>query len=200
MGIEEGHLLIELTNGTILDAGELPVGGGEGGGSNPEVEQELAATKAELEETRQKLLDLTYGVDYEWIYFCEQPAAGQNTLSFNKETAPKFYEDWTPIFESGNDEAMEEFILKMYDEDIYRMYVMRITGEHKLYNRYELIPLQDNAKQPGVSDFLKKWDPTKALTSWNWTADEDGGFVIDAKPSSGLVFAFMKVKEEYRIK
>ena len=28
----------------------------------------------------------------------------------------------------------------------------------------------------------------------------DGGFTINAKPSSGLVIAFMKVKEEFRLK
>jgi hypothetical protein len=95
---------------------------------------------------------------------------------------------------------MEEFIIKMYEEDIYRMYVLRLTIEHRLYNIYEMIPLADHAKQPGVSDYLKKWNPTSTLTSWNWTADEDGGFTIDAKPSSGLVIAFMKVKEEYRLK
>ena len=151
-------------------------------------------------ETKQKLADLTYGVDYEWIYFCEQPSAGLDTLTFNQETAPKFYEDWLPVLESGDDALIEDFIVKMYEEDIYRMYVLRLTIEHRLYNRYELIPLADHAKQPGVSDYLKDWNPTSTLTSWNWTGDEDGGFTIDAKPSSGLVIAFMKVKEEFRLK
>ena len=199
MLIDEGHLYVTLTNGQLVDAGEIPVNG-EGGGSNPEVDKELAATKAELLEARQKLADLTYGVDYEWIYFCEQPSAGLDKLTFNQETAPKFYEDWLPVLESGDDDLIEDFIVKMYEEDIYRMYVLRLTIEHKLYNRYELIPLADHAKQPGVSDYLKDWNPTSTLTSWNWTGDEDGGFTIDAKPSSGLVIAFMKVKEEFRLK
>ena len=199
MLIDEGHLYVTLTNGQLVDAGEIPVNG-EGGGSNPEVDKELAATKAELLEARQKLADLTYGVDYEWIYFCEQPSAGLDNLTFNQETAPKFYEDWLPVLESGDDDLIEDFIVKMYEEDIYRMYVLRLTIEHKLYNRYELIPLADHAKQPGVSDYLKDWNPTSTLTSWNWTGDEDGGFTIDAKPSSGLVIAFMKVKEEFRLK
>ena len=172
-----------------------------GGGNapiNPEIEKELNATKAELQETKQKLLDLTYGVDYEWIYFCEQTEASSDKLSFNKETAPKFYEDWSPIVESGDEDLMIDFIEKMYVEDIYRMYVLRITGEHRLYNRYELIPLADHEIQPEPSAFLAGWNPTAALKNWNWTGDEDGGFTLGAKPSSPLVIAFMKVKEEYR--
>ena len=197
--IDEGHLYVTLTNGQLIDAGEILVNG-EGGGSNPEVDKELAATKAELLETRQKLADLTYGVEYEWIYFYEQSSAGSDKLGFNQETAPKFYEDWLPVLETGDDALIEEFIMKVYEEDIYRMYVLRISSEHRLYNRYELIPVEAHSKQPGVSDFIKNWNPTGALTSWNWSGEEDGGFTIDALPSSPLVFAFMKVKEEFRIK
>ena len=198
MLVDEGHLYVTLTNGKLVDAGEIPMGGGST--VDPEIENELIATKAELEETKRKLLDTTYGVDYEWIYFCEQPQPGMDKLPFNRETAPKFYEDWLPVLETGDDQLIEEFIMKIYEEDIYRMYVLRLTIEHRLYNRYELVPLKDNAKQPPVSEYLQSWNPTQALTSWNWSGDEDGGFEIDAKPSSGLVIAFMKVKEEYRIK
>ena len=198
MLVDEGRLYITLTNGKLVDAGEIPMGGGST--VDPEIENELIATKAELEETKRKLLDTTYGVDYEWIYFCEQPQPGMDKLPFNRETAPKFYEDWLPVLETGDDQLIEEFIMKIYEEDIYRMYVLRLTIEHRLYNRYELVPLKDNAKQPPVSEYLQSWNPTQALTSWNWSGDEDGGFEIDAKPSSGLVIAFMKVKEEYRIK
>ena len=199
MLIDEGHLYVTLTNGQLIDAGEIPVNG-EGGGSNPEVDKELAATKAELLETRRKLADLTYGVEYEWIYFYEQSSAGSDKLGFNQETAPKFYEDWLPVLETGDDALIEEFIMKVYEEDIYRMYVLRISSEHRLYNRYELIPVEAHSKQPEVSNFIKNWNPTGALTSWNWGGEEDGGFTIDALPSSPLVFAFMKVKEEFRIK
>ena len=196
MNVDENlHLMITMTDGKVIDAGIIPAGGG--GGADAE---ELERTKQELKDAKQQLLDLTYGVDYEWIYFCEQPEAGINKLSFNKETAPKFYEEWTPIIESGDESLIEEFIIKMMEEDIYRMYVLRLTIEHKLYNRYELIPFADHPLQPEVSDFLKQWNPTSTLTAWSWTGDEDGGFTINAKPSSGLVIAFMKVKEEYRLK
>ena len=182
------------------EAGPMGPQGPMGPAGDSTTSVEVEELKAELLEARKRLADLTYGVDYEWIYFCEQPRAGMNTLSFNKETAPEFYKEWTPIYESGDETLMEEFITKIYEEDIYRMYVLRLTIEHRIYNRYEIVPLQGNAKQPGVSEFLKGWAPTSKLTSWNWSSDEDGGFTIDAKPSSGLVIAFMKVKEEYRIK
>ena len=110
-------------------------------------------TKAELEETKRKLLELTYGVDYEWVYFYEQPEPGMNLLDFNKETAPKFYEEWLPVLESGDDAAIEEFIMNMYEQDIYRMYVLRNAEDHKAFNRYELLPLQDHSIQP-VNTYL----------------------------------------------
>ena len=193
---ENNHLMVMLSDGNILDAGEMPSGGGTE--INPEIEKELEDTKSELEDAKQRLLDLTYGVDYEWVYICNQDVAGSDKLSFNKENAPKFYEEWTPIVESGDEALMEEFVMKMYEEDIYRMYILRLTSEHKLFNRYEMIPLRDNAVQPGPSGYLEDWNPTASIKDWNWTGDEDGGFTLGGKPSSALVVAFMKVKEEYR--
>ena len=67
----------------------------------------------------------------------------------------------------------------------------------KTTNRYELIPLEDHSIQP-VNTYLPSWNPIKATTSWNWTGDEDRGFSIDQGPTSPMIFAFMKVKEEYR--
>ena len=163
-----------------------------------EMKTELENTKLELAKTKQQLLDLEYGVEYEWVYFCEQDRDGSDDLGFNQATAPKFYEDWLPVLESGDDSLIEEFIIKMYEEDIYRMYVMRLTIEHRIYNRYELIPLEDHAVQPGPSAYLANWNPTMALKNWNWNSNEDGGFTLGAKPTSALVIAFMKVKEEYR--
>jgi hypothetical protein len=61
-----------------------------------------------------------------------------------------------------------------------------------------MIPLRGNAVQPGPSGYLEDWNPTASIKDWNWTGDEDGGFTLGGKPSSALVVAFMKVKEEYR--
>ena len=142
-------------------------------------------------------MDLTYGVEYEWIYFDYQSGALITDLKFNQQTAPGFYEDWLPVLNTGDDALIEEFIVKMYEEDIYRMYILRANGEHRSTNRYELLPLEDHAIQP-ANTYLPNWNPVKATSSWNWTGDEDAGFSINQGPTSAMIFAFMKVKEEYR--
>lgn len=201
MLIDEGHLYVTLTNGQLVDAGEVPVGEGGGtggGGASEERVKELEEEVSRLQEMKQNFLDTTYGVEYEWIYFYEQPGSAQGTLGFNQQTAPGFYEDWLPVLETGDDALIEEFILRMYEEDIYRMYVLRIVGEHKLYNKYEFLPLEDHAIQPAVSAYMQQWTPVKSLDNWNWSGEEDGGFTLGALPTSPMVIAFMKVKEEYR--
>lgn len=162
---------------------------------------ELEAARAEiaaLKEVKNQLLASTFGVEYEWLYVMDQEQA-DDILPINKETAPKFYEDWSPIFESEDESLIEEFIMNMYEQDIYRVYIMKLADEHKLYNRYELLPLADNDKQP-VNNYLQNWTPVKSISKWNWGGEEDGGFVLNGIPTSRMTFAFMKVKEEYRNK
>ena len=86
----------------------------------------------------------------------------------------------------------------MYEEDIYRMYCMKVASEHQIYNRYEFIPLDGHTVQPEVSDYVKQWRPVTDMTSWNWDSEYDPKFFIDCIPTSEMSFAFMKVKEEYR--
>ena len=204
---ENNHLMVTLSDDQVLDAGEVPVGsGGEGGGAvNPELEKELEDTKAELAVAQNELAvakaDLvanTYGVEYEWIYYYTQPIAGPTGLGFNQETAPGFYEDWLPVLNSGDDALIEEFILRMYAEDIYRMYILRVVGDHPRSNIYEFIPLEGHETQPESSLYLTTWPAAKSTTCWNWGGEEDGSFSIDYGTTSRVVFAFMKVKEEYR--
>lgn len=185
--------MVHLSNNTVVDAGELPVGEGGSGSGGGASSEEVKKIQDELVETKQQLLDLTYGVEYEWIYFYDQPSVG-NTLGFNQAIAPGFYEDWLPVLETGDDALIEEFIVRMYEEDIYRMYVLKGSAEHRLFNRYELLPLEDHAVQP-VNTYLPTWNPVKSLTSWNWNGDEDGGFSLDATPTSPMSFAFLKVKK-----
>ena len=191
--VKDGHLMVHLSNNTVVDAGELPVGEGGSGSGGGASSEEVKQIQDELVETKQQLLDLTYGVEYEWIYFYDQPSTSAE-LGFNQAIAPGFYEDWLPVLETGDDALIEEFIVRMYEEDIYRMYVLKTSEEHKSFNRYELLPLEDHATQP-VNTYLPKWNPVKSLTSWNWNADEDGGFSIDAAPTSPMSFAFLKVKK-----
>ena len=185
--IENNHLKVELSDGQILDAGELPAGQGGGGAVNPELEKELA-------ETKQQLLDLTYGVEYEYIYFDVQDAAAETDLKFDPVTAPKFFEEYNAAIDAGQD---EDFIMSMYEQDIYRMYVLRAAADHRTMNRYEMIPIEDSEVQP-KNDYISSWNAVKNVSSWNWTGDTDGGFTINQGPTSAMVFAFMKVKEEYR--
>jgi hypothetical protein len=99
-----------------------------------------------------------------------------------------------PVLNSGDDSLIEEFIVKMYEEDIYRVYVLRTVSEHKMYNRYELLPLEDHATQP-ENEWLKTWQATENVTSWNWGGEEDGSFSLVGKTLSALSFAFLKVKK-----
>ena len=188
VNIEDNHLMVTLSNDQVLDAGELPAGQG-GGAVNPEIEKELA-------ETKQQLLDLTYGVEYEWAYEFVQTNVGVE-LGFNEETAPEFAAEYLPILESGDDAAIEEFIMNMYEQDIYRMYVLRNAEDHKAFNRYELLPLQDHSIQP-VNTYLPNWTPMKSTAAWNWGGEGADGFTLDVAPTSPMVFVLMKVKEEYR--
>ena len=185
--IVDGHLMVHLSNNTVVDAGELPAGEGADA-------EEVAALQAELAETKQKLLDLTFGVEYEWIYFYDQERSTESDLGFNQQTAPGFYEDWLPVLETGDEALIEEFITRMYEEDIYRMYIMKVASDHRKDYRYELLPLEDHAVQP-VNTYLPNWTPVKSTTSWNWTGDEDGGFFLDVGPTSAMTFAFLKVKK-----
>ena len=191
--IKDNHLMVQLSNNEVVDAGELPVG--EGGGSGEGANQEEVETlKTELAATKQQLLDLTYGVEYEWIYFYDQTNAGIEDLGFNQEIAPGFYEDWLPVLNTGDDALIEEFIVKMYEEDIYRMYVLKLADEHKAFNRYELLPLEDHASQVR-SEFMENWTPVKNVYSWNWGGEEDGSFTVTGKTLSAMSFAFLKVKK-----
>ena len=158
--------------------------------------------KAELEslkEMKQKFLDLTYGVEYEWIYFCEQDKAATMQLNFNRDNAPEFYADVDAAMEAG-DEAYENFLISLYEEDVYRMYVLRLVEDHRSFNRYELLPIEDSSVQP-ANTYLPTWNPVKGLTGWNVDVEaENDGFLLcgQSAPTSAVVVAFMKVKENYR--
>ena len=191
--IENNHLMVTLSNDQVLDAGEIPAGEGGGAGMTDEERQELES----LKEMKQQFLDLTYGVEYEWLYEFTQPEAGSNVIGFNRENAPGFFADLdAAIEEAGDEEAgLENFIINVMEQDIYRMYVLRLSSEHRMYNRYEMIPFDGHATQPEASEFLAEWDATANLHSWTWDGDFEGGFRIDAKPSSALVVALLKVKK-----
>jgi hypothetical protein len=158
---------------------------------------ELETARAEiaaLKETKDQLLASTFGVEYEWKYEVSQDAIS-DVVPFDENNAPKFYEEWNSVLETGDDALIEEFIMAMYEQDIYRMYIMKVADEHKIYNRYEMIPMDGHEIQP-ANDYVSKWTPVKDVSCWNWGEDE--GFILDAIPTSKMTFAFIKVKPEYR--
>jgi hypothetical protein len=111
---ENNHLMVTLSDDSIIDAGEVPVGEGSGeGGSGGASNEEIQALQAELADTKQRLLDLTYGVDYEWIHIIDQTASGSAKIPFTETDVPEFYEEWHAAENSG-DAAIEEFIMSMY--------------------------------------------------------------------------------------
>jgi hypothetical protein len=193
---ENNHLMVTLSNDEVVDAGEVPVGEGSGeGGSGGASNEEVQALQAELANTKQQLLDLTYGVDYEYLYVVDQTEITAS-VPFTREAAPLFWAEWDEILETGDDAVIEEFLMSMYEQDIYRMYMLKCAEDHRYCNRYDFIQMKDNSVQPETvfSNWLNC--PCSSVSAWNW--DEDAGFFLDAIPTSKMTLAFMKVKEEYR--
>ncbi len=188
------HLIVTLTNDSVVDAGELPVGegGGSGGGADSE---EVAALQAELAKAKQDILNMTYGVEYEWIYESTVDG-GSGVVDLGRDKAPLYWADWDAIMEleGVDDELFEQSIMDMYEKDIYRMYILRNATDHKAFNRYELVPMEDHAVQP-ENTYLAEWTPVRSIKTWNV---DDSKFQFSAIPTSTMVIALMKVKEEYR--
>lgn len=169
------------------------LGGGEGGGGTDS--EEIAALQAELAKAKQDILDMTYGVEYEWIYESTVDG-GSGVVDLGRDKAPLYWADWDAIMEleGVDDELFEQSIMDMYEKDIYRMYILRNATDHKAFNRYELVPMIDHAVQP-ENTYLAQWTPVKSIKTWNV---DDSSFSFSAIPTSTMVIALMKVKEEYR--
>jgi hypothetical protein len=178
VAIENNHLMVTLSNGEVLDAGEMPAGSGGGGA-------DTSALEAELAETKQKLLDLTYGVEYEWIYYDVQDTI-TNDLRFDEVNAPLFWEEANENMEN------EDWWMKFIEQDNFRMYALRTTGDHKALNRYDaLIPFEGSEVQV-LGDGCKGWAATPA-EKWSWNFDGEK-VSVNLTSTSLLVYAFMKVK------
>ena len=130
-------------------------------------------------------MDLTYGVDYEWIYYFAQSEIG-NVLGFNAENAPLFWEE----FEQNQEN--EEWWMQFMTEDNFRLYALRLTEDHKLYNRYDaLIPFENSSVQT-EGEGLIGWR-VKPSQPWSWNFDGEH-ISVNLTPTSTIYFAFMKVK------
>ena len=187
------HLMVTLSDDRVLDAGLLPSSGEGGGGDTSALEAQVTSLKNELANTKQRLLDLTFGVEYEWCYELKQTGVG-STL-FTREQAPKLYEDFDEIakLESTDPEAWEAAIMEMYETDKYRLYALRVASDHKLYNRYDsLIPVEDSTVQV-EGEGLQGWAPRPSAKPWCWNFDGET-FKLNATATSPMVFLLMKVK------
>ena len=185
--------MVTLSDDRVLDAGLLPSSGEGGGGDTSALEAQVTSLKNELANTKQRLLDLTFGVEYEWCYELKQTGVG-STL-FTREQAPKLYEDFDEIakLESTDPEAWEAAIMEMYETDKYRLYALRVASDHKLYNRYDsLIPVEDSTVQV-EGEGLQGWAPRPSAKPWCWNFDGET-FKLNATATSPMVFLLMKVK------
>lgn len=181
---EEKHLIVTLTNGSTVDAGLLPSSGG--GGLDPSIEAELA-------ETKQRLLDLTYGIDYEWVYEYKQTKI-DSIADFNPSNAPKFFEEYHAATAAGGSEE-EAWWMKLTTEDVYRLYILRINTEPKGLNRYNtLVPHEGNTSQT-LGDGIPGWTPVKSVTGYTFDGNDNNGIVLNAIPTSQMILALMKVKK-----
>ena len=146
----------------------------------------------ELSELKQRLLDLTFGVDYEWKYELKQTGI-DGTLNFNPSNAPKFFEEVHALEEGSPEE--EEWWTKFYEEDIFRLYAIRVASEPVGFNRYKtLIPLEDNATQT-LGEEMADWSAVNGVQTWNFDGNDENGFTLNAPATSPMVYVLMKIKK-----
>lgn len=178
--IKNGHLMVELDNGQILDAGEMPVQENVGGASS----EEVAYLQSEIDHMMKQIADDTYGVVYEWVYH------------FNVETGHSdinvahIDELWADVDAMG----IDAFVEAIYEQDAYRLYALRCVSDLKYMNRYEVIPVADNPMQQIGA--IENWAPVKDITNWTFEGDiEDPTIYLNGAPTSDMVFALLKVKK-----
>lgn len=146
----------------------------------------------ELAELKQTLLDLTFGVEYEWKYELKQTGIN-GTLDFNPSNAPKFFEEVHALEEGSPEE--EEWWTKFYEEDIYRLYAIRVASEPVGFNRYKtMIPLEDNTTQK-LGEEMADWSAVNGVATWNFDGNDENGITVNAPATSPMVYVLMKLKK-----
>ena len=183
--ISENNLIVTLTTDEVIDAGELPSGGGEGGSFDS---SQLEAEIEELKTFKQLFLDLTYGVEYEWIYYHKQEAISREL--FKAEDAPLFFQE----YEEGIAVDEEAYYMQFLEQDIYRLYALRIATDNKKDNRYDaLIPFEGSEVQE-LGEGCVGWSIVPD-TSWAWNF-EGTVVTVNKSPGSNMMYALMKVKQQ----
>ena len=180
------HLQVELSNGQVLDAGEVPTASS----------KDFAVLKEELAMANRKLADLTYGVEYEWLYEIRQTKVGREL--FNRDNAPEFFEEVDGIeymHESGEmtEEEYAAWWNQFVEADNYRLYALRITEDHKMFNRYDALIPFDGSEAQEMGEGLIGWEAVPTGGNWCWSFDGED-ITINLMPTSPMVYVFLKVK------
>ena len=183
---EFNHLKVELTDGHILDAGEVPTA----------TNKDVKALEEELALTKRRLADLTYGVEYEWLYEIKQTSVGREL--FDRNNAPELFEEVECIehkFEHGEitEEEYNAWWMQFVERDNYRLYALRVAEDHKLYNRYDAMIPFDGSEAQEYGEGLIGWEEVPA--DWRWSFDGEV-VTINYMPTSPMVFVLLKVKHQ----
>ena len=183
---EFNHLKVELTDGHILDAGEVPTA----------TNKDVKALEEELALTKRRLADLTYGVEYEWLYEVKQTSVGREL--FDRNNAPELFEEVDCIehsFEHGEitEEEYNAWWMQFVERDNFRLYALRVAEDHKLYNRYDALIPFDGSEAQEYGEGLIGWEEVPA--DWRWSFDGEV-VTINYMPTSPMVFVLLKVKHQ----
>jgi hypothetical protein len=159
-------------------------------------EAQIKALKEELEMAKKKILDMEFGVEYEWMHEVKQEKV--DTIIFNRENAPSLFNEMDAIedaFAKGeiDEEKYNEWWMQFENGDVFRVYALRLASDNKAFTRYDvLIPYEGSTvQQPGEG--LHDWEVIPGL-DWTWSFDGEQ-IVLNYMALSRMVFAIMKVKK-----
>ena len=162
---------------------------------NTDYLKQIQALKEELEVAKKKLIDMEYGIEYEWLYEVRQDRPGIEI--FDRNNAPKLFEDMDFVedqYSNGNitNNDYEAWWTQFIEKDNYRVYALRLVEDHKALNRYDaLIPYEGSlVQQPGEG--LKYWEAVPK-ENWSWTFDGEK-IVLNGMCVTNMVYVLLKVK------
>jgi hypothetical protein len=131
-----------------------------------------------------QIADDTYGVVYEWVYHFN---LDNGESSINVAHVKELWDDVEAM-------GIDPFIDAIYEEDSYRLYVLRCASDYKYMNRYEVIPVDGNPMQQIGA--IANWDPVKDITCWTFEGDIEKPVIdLDGAPTSDMIIALLKVKK-----
>jgi hypothetical protein len=188
--LENNHLMVTLSNDDVIDAGEIEVIVEGGGGSSADSEEvqalkdEVVYLQSEIDHMMMQIADDTYGVVYEWVYHFN---LDNGESSINVAHVKELWDDVEAM-------GIDPFIDAIYEEDSYRLYVLRCASDYKYMNRYEVIPVDGNPMQQIGA--IANWDPVKDITCWTFEGDIEKPVIdLDGAPTSDMIIALLKVKK-----